>query len=213
MLWLQPFLAGWLLGWSVAWPPGPINAEMVRRALSRGFWSASSVGLGASGGDFLWAVAVLYGTAPLRKLAELESLLSVVSFSLLAGLGIHFLLQARREWSRSGGDRTVPDSGQDLADARGGFLLGLGMALTSPWNLAFWLAVMGQFSGQEMATGAGLSLAIGVVLAASLWSLGLSAAVRFWGRGLGPRWAAASQVLTGLVMLAFAARAGARWLS
>ena len=37
-------LYGALLGWSVAWPPGPINAEIVRRGLSRGFWPAYGVG-------------------------------------------------------------------------------------------------------------------------------------------------------------------------
>ena len=30
-------LEGFLFGWSVAWPPGPINAEIVRRGLARGF--------------------------------------------------------------------------------------------------------------------------------------------------------------------------------
>jgi threonine/homoserine/homoserine lactone efflux protein len=38
-------LNGLILGWSVAWPPGPINAEMIRRALKPGsqgggFWAA-----------------------------------------------------------------------------------------------------------------------------------------------------------------------------
>jgi len=36
---------GFVLGWSVAWPPGPVNAEMIRRGLmpkdrGGGFWSA-----------------------------------------------------------------------------------------------------------------------------------------------------------------------------
>jgi hypothetical protein len=43
---------GLILGWSVAWPPGPINAEMIRRALlpgaqGGGFWAAWQLGLGA----------------------------------------------------------------------------------------------------------------------------------------------------------------------
>jgi threonine/homoserine/homoserine lactone efflux protein len=44
---------GFLLGWSVAWPPGPINSEMIRRGLSRGFCTAYAVGLGACSADFL----------------------------------------------------------------------------------------------------------------------------------------------------------------
>ena len=57
---------GLVLGWSVAWPPGPINAEMIRRALlpwgqGGGFWAAWQLGLGACTGDFLWALGVAAG--------------------------------------------------------------------------------------------------------------------------------------------------------
>jgi hypothetical protein len=59
---------GFVLGWSVVWPPGPVNAEMLRRTLlprSRGggFWSAWQLGLGACTGDFLWALAVMTARA------------------------------------------------------------------------------------------------------------------------------------------------------
>ncbi|MBA2623195.1 MAG: hypothetical protein H0U88_06180, partial [Chthoniobacterales bacterium] len=57
---------GLILGWSVAWPPGPVNAEMIRRGLlpqaeGGGFWAAWRVGLGACTGDFLWALSVSAG--------------------------------------------------------------------------------------------------------------------------------------------------------
>jgi len=39
---------GFVLGWSVAWPPGPINAEIIRRGLAQGFAPAFAVAVGAS---------------------------------------------------------------------------------------------------------------------------------------------------------------------
>src|SRR5205823_1555174 len=56
---LSPLANGYILGWSVAWPPGPLNAEMIRRGLlpkdrGGGFWSAWPIGLGARTGDFLF---------------------------------------------------------------------------------------------------------------------------------------------------------------
>ena len=66
--------AGLLLGWSVAWPPGPINAEMIRRGLTRGFWPAYSVGLGACTGDFLWALAVALGAGIVISLAAVPAI-------------------------------------------------------------------------------------------------------------------------------------------
>ena len=63
---LGPLANGYILGWSVAWPPGPINAEMIRRGLlpkdrDGGFWSAWPIGLGACTGDFIWAFGISVG--------------------------------------------------------------------------------------------------------------------------------------------------------
>ena len=70
---LLPLLAtGFLLGWSVAWPPGPINAEIARRCLAGGFWAGFSLLLGACSGDALWAVLVSLGVGLLftRRVAR-----------------------------------------------------------------------------------------------------------------------------------------------
>ena len=75
-------VAGLLLGWSVAWPPGPINAEMIRRGLTRGFWPAYSVGLGACTGDFLWALAVALGAG------AIATLLALMLLSMAAAWGL-----------------------------------------------------------------------------------------------------------------------------
>ena len=49
---VSTFVNGWIIGGSVAWLTGPINAEMIRRGLlpkerGGGFWSAWPIGLGA----------------------------------------------------------------------------------------------------------------------------------------------------------------------
>lgn len=196
------FGLGLLLGLSVAWPPGPINAEMLRRALERGFWPAASVGLGASAGDFFWALGVALATEPLRRLAALEGLLAGTSAVLLFWLGVRFLRSGLQTWRL----QQKPLRVAPVDSSRGGFFLGLALALSSPWNLAFWLGVLGQGDG-SLRSGGALAVASGVVVAAALWSFFWSALVRLLGRGLGFRWAVASQLLTGLVMLWFAGQA------
>ena len=59
---------GFVLGWSVAWPPGPISAEVVRRGLARGFWPAYALCLGASSGDAVWALVVALGATAVAGL-------------------------------------------------------------------------------------------------------------------------------------------------
>jgi len=203
---------GLLLGWSVAWPPGPINAEMIRRALARGFWPALSVGLGASTGDFAWAVAVALGAGALADLPGVRPALGGLSLVLLLVLAWTFLAGAWREWRHY--RRGEPfDRPATLDSARGGYLLGLTLALSSPWNIAFWLAVIGAQAGGRLELGASLVLAAAVVVAASAWSCVLCGSVRLGARFATPVWEIGTRAATGALMLYFAVRLALRLLA
>ena len=97
---LALLMTGFLLGWSVAWPPGPINAEIARRCGSGNFAGGIAVLAGASSADALWAVAVALGvgllfTAPLARAG-----MGVVSIALLLALAFLFLRAAWRAFAR-----------------------------------------------------------------------------------------------------------------
>src|SRR5262249_36393986 len=144
---------GLILGWSVAWPPGPINAEMIRRALipraqGGGFWPAWQLGLGACTGDFILALRVAAGAGALLASPPLPLTLAVVSFVLLLFLALSFGRGGWREYrTHIQPDETV--SASPSVRSRG-YLLGFVLALTSPWNVGFWFAVVG---GQGAAQG------------------------------------------------------------
>jgi threonine/homoserine/homoserine lactone efflux protein len=205
---------GFILGWSVAWPPGPINAEILRRtvlprAQGGGFWNAWQLGLGACTGDFLWAVAVMTGAGVLLNTPRVRIVLGTVSFVLLLLLAAMF---ARNAW-RSARAIKVGNGLQHDPDARpkkyGGYLLGLTIALSSPWNLGFWLAVIGgqQTVTREPSLQNSLGFAAAVVLGAVVWTLIFSIAIKQGARVFArPAWQAATQAITCLLMLFFAAR-------
>jgi len=195
---------GLLLGWSVAWPPGPINAEMIRRGLAAGFRPAVAVGLGACSGDALWAVLVMTGVGLLIGPATRfgMGIASSVLLLILAGL---FLAAAWRAWRDS--DLAAAPRSRSAATRRG-YFLGLGMALTSPWNLAFWLAVMGRPQSLDAGSLGALTVAAAVIVGAGTWVLVLCGFVRrlrlrldngVWAR----RWRIAADSLTGILMLGF----------
>ncbi len=205
---------GFVIGWSVAWPPGPVNAEMLRRNVvpvsqGGGFWGAWQVGLGACTGDFTWALAVMTGAGAFLNTPNVRYFLAIVSLVLLLFLASMF---ARGAWrslhSTLKNDSSTNNSpnGQSMV-VRGGYLLGLTLALTSPWNLGFWLAVIG---GQQSVTRNpgftnSLAFAVFVVLGAVIWTLIFSLAIRQGGRIFArPRWQAATQAITSLLMLFFA---------
>src|SRR5581483_10786166 len=99
---------GVVLGWSVAWPPGPINAEIIRRGLARGFWPACAVGFGASTGDALWALLVVLGAGVLFASAAARLVLAAVSTLLLLILALLFLCGAARSYAAWRAGEAVP---------------------------------------------------------------------------------------------------------
>jgi threonine/homoserine/homoserine lactone efflux protein len=202
---LLPLAAyGFVLGWSVAWPPGPINAEIVRRGLARGFAPAYAVGVGAASGDVVWAVAVVLGASALIGSAEAKLALELLSTALLLLLAAVYLRGAWRGIAlrRAG---TASDSPGRFDGARGGYLLGLGLALSSPWNIAFWLAVIGRPETLQAGLAGALVVAGAVLLGTNLWVLSLSSAVVVLRlRFASGAWDAIAKAATGLLMLSFA---------
>lgn len=205
---------GLLLGWSVAWPPGPVNAEIMRRAAvpaerGGGFWFSYKVALGAAAGDFLWALGVSTGAGAVINTPAVRVSLGVVSFALLLFLAATF---ARKAWHIAKEHRAQRSHGLGYGDHTRsrdrGFLLGFLFVLTSPWGIGFWLAVIGS---QSSIIGGTLMnsvvLALAVVTGALAWAtalcVGVKLGARFFAR---PAWQIATQALTAILMLYFAAR-------
>jgi threonine/homoserine/homoserine lactone efflux protein len=204
---------GLILGWSVAWPPGPINAEMIRRTLlpraqGGGFWAAWQLGLGACTGDFVWALGVAVGAGALLASPRLHFALGVLSFLLLLFLAFHFARGAWRAAHTNVGAASAPRSTSQNSRSRG-YLLGLILALTSPWNMGFWFAVVGgQGAAQKQTTFLNsLILAAAVVSGAIVWTIVLCTGVKLGARIFAkPAWQVGTQAVSALVMLFFAGR-------
>jgi threonine/homoserine/homoserine lactone efflux protein len=210
---LLPLLAtGFLLGWSVAWPPGPINAESARRCLAAGFWAGFSLLLGACSGDALWAVLVSLGIGFLFVAPLARSIMGFVSVALLIALSLVFL---RGAWRALKAPRVSAAEPPRFDSRRAGFLLGAGMALTSPWNVAFWLAAIGrpEMSGYRLAEL--LTMAAAVLAGALSWGIIWASSVTLLGRrassGESRRWwTFGVDLATGALMAAFAVRSAMR---
>jgi threonine/homoserine/homoserine lactone efflux protein len=194
---------GWLLGWSVAWPPGPINAEILRRATQRNFFSAASIGLGACTGDAIWALAVALGAGALLAMPWSVTGLWFISRVVLVALAADYLRGAWRGVVRFRDGVAAEDSSVD--SARIGFLLGLAMALSSPFNMAFWVGVLGRPELAGLGIDAALIMAFAVVAGAASWVVVLCAlAGSLRGFLQHPLWDAATRAATALVLLGFA---------
>ena len=208
-VYLSLCITGFLLGWSVAWPPGPVNAEIVRRGLARGFWAAYGMALGGCTGDAVWALIVMFGSSAVLGSPIANTVLRVASTCLLVVLAANYLHGAWRSWVRSHTEGEIAFARSPKFDRPGaGFLLGMGLTLTSPWNIAFWLAVMGRSEVAAQGLGGAVAFALAVIVGAATWALILSTAVVVLrSRFASPRWDAITRAVTGLLLLYFAVRA------
>ncbi len=205
---------GFLLGWSVAWPPGPINAEIARRCLAGGFWAGFSLLLGACSADALWAVLVSLGVGLVFTTPTMREIMGVVSVALLLALSFVFL---RGAWRALAGANNAAASPARFNSRGASYFLGAAMALTSPWNVAFWLAAIGRPEMAGFATSALLIMAAAVIAGALTWGLLWSGSVvllhgRADAGSAGRWWTFGVDLATGALMALFALRSALRLL-
>ncbi len=134
----------------------------------------------------------------------MHAALGVVSVVLLLALAAVFLRGAWRDLRTP--PAAPPPSGR-FDGRRAGYLLGATMALTSPWNVAFWLAAVGrpELSGAGFA--AILVMVAAVIAGALTWGIVWSAAVVLLRtRTSGRAWGIAVKLLTAALMIHFAIR-------
>ena len=195
-------------GFILGWPPEPINGEMIRRGLlpkerGGGFWGAWPIGLGACTGDFLWAFCVSLGAGALLGSIAIWRGLAIVSLAFLFFLAAKFALSAWRIYRthRLIGLDTMPKQ----AEKHGGFFVGLLIVLLSPWNVGFWLAVIGSQQTQMTGLRQSLAIAAAVVFGALTWTVVLCSAVKLGARLFArPEWQIATEAIIAAVMLWFA---------
>jgi threonine/homoserine/homoserine lactone efflux protein len=158
----------------------------------------------------LWALAAATGAGALLNKPGVRVFLGVTSLTLLLILAGFFSFTAWKTARRQNAERSNSSSLPTLAgNRRGGYLLGFIFALSSPWNIGFWLAVVGS---QQTSTRApsflnSLILACAVVFGAVTWTIVLCLAVRSGARIFVRRtWQVWTEVLTAAVMFYFAVK-------
>jgi threonine/homoserine/homoserine lactone efflux protein len=128
---LDVVVQGLAVGVALAAPLGPINVEIVRRALRDGFLSGWLVGLGAVSADTIYCALVVGGLAPLADRVALRVPLYLAGVVVLGYLGVSGIRSALS------GD-AVAAAGPT---ARASYVTGFLMAAASPMGIVYWLSI------------------------------------------------------------------------
>ena len=146
-----PFLAGALLSWSLAAPPGPANAMMAHEAARRSWGAGVRTGLGAVSGDVLMFLLMWVGV-----LAIVEAF----AWTEVALAGAGALLMAFFAWGAWRAARR-----HARVEARvGSYGRALATVVTSPFNWAWWLTF-----GAAMFASLGLAVIVGFFAGLVAW--------------------------------------------
>lgn len=146
-----PFVAGALLSWSLAAPPGPANAMMAHEAALRSWGAGVRTGLGAVTGDVLMFLLMWLGVlAIVDAFAWTEVVLAAAGAGLMAFLAWGAWRAARRH--------------ARVEDRVGGYPKALLAVVTSPFNWAWWLTF-----GATMFASLGFAVILGFFAGLVVW--------------------------------------------
>ena len=70
-----------VLGISLAAPVGPINIEMLKRGIERGFWHAWVVGIGGMTADILFMLLIYFGLSSVFMYTYVQAFMYCTGFS------------------------------------------------------------------------------------------------------------------------------------
>jgi threonine/homoserine/homoserine lactone efflux protein len=162
---------GWLIGFAIAAPVGPIGVLCIRRTLSDGRLTGFLSGLGAATADSTYGAVAAFGLTALQEvLLRQHSWLRILGGAFLLYLGVRTLLSVPAKAAAPISNRT---------GILGAYLSTFILTLTNPATI---LAVLVIFAGFRLGEQAhdywgAVSIVLGVFLGSASWWLLLSALV------------------------------------
>lgn len=190
------FIKGFIIGFSIAAPVGPIGILCIQRTLSAGNLQGLVTGLGAATADAIYGFIAAFGLTFISNFLVAQS----VWFRLLGGLflcylGIKAFLSKPQDPVLSLGNRTI-------FSAYGTTFF---LTLTNPMTILFFAGVfagLGMVSESIAYTSAGL-MVMGVFIGSASWWLLLSGATSILSNKINDHKLAWINKISGLVILVF----------
>ena len=187
-------LRGFLLGFSIAAPVGPIGVLCIRRTLADGRLTGFLSGLGAASADMLYGAIAAFG------LTTVMGLLVGIQLWLRAVGGLFLLYLGVCTFFAKPADRAAQTRGTGLFAVYASTFL---LTITNPMTI---LAFLGMFSAILPTDGAPspVSLVLGVFLGSAAWWLALSGLVGLVRERFTPEWMQWVNRFSGMIITGFA---------
>jgi threonine/homoserine/homoserine lactone efflux protein len=208
---VQLIFYGATVGLGAAIAPGPINLEIVRRAITRGPRFGFAFGMGAVTADLTYlSLAVLGAAAVITAMPVWGKVtLSFLGTALLFYIGIRVLRLRPQDVSlgpdESEQDIISPDTVRRRSSLLRNYLLGLALTLSSPTTFLYWLGIS-VFAAQHFSSShaIALPLTLGVGGACTCWVTCVVLLAGRFHRRISPRTVLVVERVIGASLIAFA---------
>ena len=141
---LVPALTGFVFGFLVSIPVGPINISIVNEGARRGFGWAFLIGLGATIMEVIYCAIAFAGFTPLFDSRVVKATMELVSFLLMMFLGVKYLIAH----SLPATTRSV-ESFEHRLHPHTAFWTGFVRCLGNPGVLLFWITISATFISHD----------------------------------------------------------------
>ena len=172
---LLAVLTGFLSGFILSVPVGPVNLTIINEGARRGLPWAVLIGLGASFMEVIYCALAFTGFASLFDGIVVKAVLELVSFIFMLYISLRFL-KAREVPSIAPAEERI----KTRLHPRSAFATGFVRVMGNPGVFLFWIVLAANFKSRDW-VGASLgdvwSCVAGVGAGTSVWFTGLSYAV------------------------------------
>jgi len=180
-------LTGFLSGFLLSIPVGPVNLTIMNEGARRGFKWAMLIGLGATTMECIYCFIAFTGFASFFQRGYIKAAMELFSFVFMLFLGIKFLLAKSvvQDPVHLGAaadkiEERIEQQIEKTLKPHSAFMTGLVRVMGNLGVLVFWIVVGANFISREWVTPdwpGKLACVTGVALGVGLWFAGLSWAV------------------------------------
>jgi threonine/homoserine/homoserine lactone efflux protein len=198
-------LAGFVCGFVVSVPVGPVNLTVINQALRRGFLRAFLVGLGAVSAETIYAMALLAGHTTILEMPVVRDAMRIVSVVVIVIVGVRALLF--REENVEARDAAKAEQVDEHWHHPRAFMLGFVLTISNLMLIVLWATLAAFLFARDWVQPELLSRVIcaaGVFLGGGTWFFLLAFFVSRAHRRVKPRTLTVLVRVCGVVFLLFA---------
>ena len=194
---------GIVLGLGAAVPVGPVNVEIARRTLRRGFAAGFALGCGAVNVDVTYAVLTSLSIGQFLNRPGVLWPVAILGTAFLLYLAFLSFRGAWKDWKADPLTGLPPPA----QSHRGGYLTGVTMTLLNPMTIGFWfiaipsrVAILATNPRRDLPT-----ICLGVFVGTIGWVICFAGLLAWAGRWRRKWWLPLADAVGGVALLALAA--------